>query len=325
MGMHTTKVAVGEGKFALEAQLTVTPRGMAVYACSPEFAHLGATAQAIPRPEPGRTATVSILAVPCHRDEIPAHDIAAALATRFGVPVVASTGFHVEQASGDDLQRVLDTTKELIAALGKLSVKEIRTIVWLVIAIALWLTVSGDYIGWVTLAIGVALAMPIIGEVLTPASWNAVDIKSLMFLTAAMAVGSVGGATGMNAWIADVVLPSSVPENIFLFALLVAALSMIIHMFMGSVMAVLGVCVPAFISFAAGSSVSPLAVALIVFTSINIHYILPFHNLPILIGEGKDAGGYTSKEAMRMGIPLTAVVFVVVLVEAAWFHLFGLM
>ncbi len=41
MGMHTTKVAAGEGKFALEAQLTVTPRGMAVYACSPEFAHLG--------------------------------------------------------------------------------------------------------------------------------------------------------------------------------------------------------------------------------------------------------------------------------------------
>lgn len=47
MGMHTTKVAVGEGKFALEAQLTVTPRGMAVYACSPEFAHLGATARRI--------------------------------------------------------------------------------------------------------------------------------------------------------------------------------------------------------------------------------------------------------------------------------------
>lgn len=117
MGMHTTKVAVGEGKFALEAQLTVTPRGMVVYACSPEFAHLGATAQAIPRPEPGRAATVSILAVPCHRDEIPAHDIAAALATRFGAPVTASTGFHVEQASKDDLQRVLDTTKELIAAL----------------------------------------------------------------------------------------------------------------------------------------------------------------------------------------------------------------
>lgn len=131
------------------------------------------------------------------------------------------------------------------AALGKLSEKEIRTIVWLVIAIALWLTVSGDYLAWVTLVIGVLMAMPVIGEVLTPASWSSVDIKTLMFLTAAMAIGSVGGATGMNAWIADVVLPSTVPANPYLFALLVCALTMVIHMFMGSVMAGLGICVPA--------------------------------------------------------------------------------
>ena len=211
------------------------------------------------------------------------------------------------------------------AALGKLSEKEIRTIVWLVIAIALWLTVSGDYLAWVTLVIGVLMAMPVIGEVLTPASWSSVDIKTLMFLTAAMAIGSVGGATGMNAWIADVVLPSTVPANPYLFALLVCALTMVIHMFMGSVMAGLGICVPAFLTFIQGTSVSPIAVALIVFTAINLHYILPFHNLAILVGEGKDAGGYTSKEAMKMGIPLTVVTFLVVLVEAFWFSTLGLM
>lgn len=211
------------------------------------------------------------------------------------------------------------------AALGKLSEKEIRTIVWLVIAIALWLTVSGDYIAWVTLVIGVLMAMPVIGEVLTPASWSSVDIKTLMFLTAAIAIGSVGGATGMNAWIADVVLPSTVPANPYLFALLVCALTMVIHMFMGSVMAGLGICVPAFLTFVQGTSVTPTAVALIVFTAINLHYILPFHNLAILVGEGKDAGGYTSKEAMKMGIPLTVVTFLVVLVEAFWFSTLGLM
>ena len=211
------------------------------------------------------------------------------------------------------------------AALGKLSEKEIRTIVWLVIAIALWLTVSGDYLAWVTLVIGVLMAMPVIGEVLTPASWGSVDIKTLMFLTAAMAIGSVGGATGMNAWIADVVLPSTVPTNPYLFALLVCALTMVIHLFMGSVMAGLGICVPAFLTFIQGTSVSPIAVALIVFTAINLHYILPFHNLAILVGEGKDAGGYTSKEAMKMGIPLTVVTFLVVLVEAFWFSTLGLM
>ena len=211
------------------------------------------------------------------------------------------------------------------AALGKLSEKEIRTIVWLVIAIALWLTVSGDYLAWVTLVIGVLMAMPVIGEVLTPASWGSVDIKTLMFLTAAMAIGTVGGATGMNAWIADVVLPSTAPTNPFLFALLVCAITMVIHMFMGSVMAGLGICVPAFLTFIQGTSVSPIAVALIVFTAINLHYILPFHNLAILVGEGKDAGGYTSKEAMKMGIPLTVVTFLVVLVEAFWFSTLGLM
>lgn len=116
-GMHTTRVCAGEGTFALEALLAVTPRGITVTAVSPEFAHIGATAQAIPRPEPGRTATVSILAVPCHRDEIPAHDIAAALATRFHVPCVASTGFHVEGATPADLQHVLDVTRELIVRL----------------------------------------------------------------------------------------------------------------------------------------------------------------------------------------------------------------
>jgi len=115
--MATAQVTVGEGKFALEAVLVVTPRGITVTACSPEYAHLGATAQAIPRPEPGRTATVSLLSVPCHRDEIPAHDIAAALATRFGMPCAASTGFHVENATQDDLALVLGATKELISAL----------------------------------------------------------------------------------------------------------------------------------------------------------------------------------------------------------------
>lgn len=110
-------VRTGEGRFALVATCVVTPRGITVTAVSPQYAHVGATAQAIPRPEPGRTATVSILAVPCHRDEIPAHDIAAALATRFGVPCAASTGYHVEGASGDDLKRVLSTNAALISRL----------------------------------------------------------------------------------------------------------------------------------------------------------------------------------------------------------------
>lgn len=113
MGMQLGTVAAGEGRFRLEAAVTVTPRGITVTACSPRYAHLGATAQAIPRPEPGRTATVSILSVPCHRDEIPAHDIAAKLATRFHMPVAASTGLHVDDATDEDLHTFLGVVSEL--------------------------------------------------------------------------------------------------------------------------------------------------------------------------------------------------------------------
>ena len=105
MAFCTDTVCAGEGVFALEAVVTVTPRGIVVYACTPAFAHVGAT------------ATVSLLAVPCHRDEIPAHDIAAALATEFAMPCSASTGYHVENASPADLQEMLEVNQQLIEAL----------------------------------------------------------------------------------------------------------------------------------------------------------------------------------------------------------------
>ena len=112
-GMQTTTLTHGEGAFALEAQVTVMAGGIVVTVCSPAHAHVGATAQAIPRPEEGRTATVSILSVPCHRDEVPAHDLAAALATRYRVPAVASCGLHVDDASQDDIDRLLRGVDEL--------------------------------------------------------------------------------------------------------------------------------------------------------------------------------------------------------------------
>lgn len=226
-----------------------------------------------------------------------------------------------------EMQIDFDEVRAKQEALGSVSTKEKRTVFWLAVAIVLWLTesITGLNIGFVTLLIGAVMALPVIGEVLTPATWNSVPINTLVFLTAAMGIGTVGDATGMNAWIANVVLPSSVPSNIFVLALLIAVITVIIHMFMGSVMAVLGICVPAFLAFTANTGIAPIAVAMMVFSAINIHYILPFHNLAILVGEGEDAAGYSSKEAMRMGIPLTGVVFVVVLVEALWFHVLGLM
>ncbi|OUP10533.1 isopentenyl-diphosphate Delta-isomerase [Collinsella sp. An2] len=116
--METRSFHVGEDKFKLEVTMVDTGRGITVTvgSAAPGAAHVGATAQAIPRPEPGRTATVSILAVPCHRDEVPAHDIAALVATELRVPVTATCGIHIDNATVDDIARLVDTAHEAARA-----------------------------------------------------------------------------------------------------------------------------------------------------------------------------------------------------------------
>ncbi|MCI8513578.1 MAG: SLC13 family permease [Lachnospiraceae bacterium] len=211
-------------------------------------------------------------------------------------------------------------------ALGALSTGEKRTAVWLAAAIVCWLTESfhGVGVGWVTLGIAMLMGMPF-GGVLTAEDWSQVPVNLLAFFTAATAIGGVGEATGMNAWAAGALLPSAVPSNAFVLALVVAGISMVLHMCLGSVVTVMGIAIPAFLSFTEGSGVSPLAISLIVYTACACHYILPFHHLNVLVGVGEENGGYTQKECVRMGLGMTGITLVTILcVEIPWWKFLGL-
>lgn len=221
----------------------------------------------------------------------------------------------------------IDELKVQQQQLGSMTTKEVRTIIWLVIAITLWLTsgVTGIDVGWATLLVALLMSLPIVGEILTAKSWEGVPINVLVFLTSAIAIGDVGNKTGMNKWIATTIIPSNLPHNIYLLAIVITLFAMIIHMFMGSVIAVMGITIPAMVVATQHLGVSPLVISLMVFSVTNLHYILPFHNLAILVGSDPDTGGgYTQKDVMKLGIPLTVVMFIVALVEAFWFKLMGL-
>lgn len=212
--------------------------------------------------------------------------------------------------------------------MGKLSAKEARTIVWLSIAVLLWATdsIHGIDIGWVTLLIAMLMSMPLIGELLTPQSWSEVPVHVLLFITAAMAIGRVGAATGMNSWIADTIFPDAVPSNPFLFAAFVGIISVVIHMLLGSVIAVMGVAVPAFLAFSGGTSINPLVPAMWVLTAINLHYIFPFQNMSILVGSGEENGLYSQKETIRFSLPLLAIaLFTIIVAETLWWQILGLL
>lgn len=218
--------------------------------------------------------------------------------------------------------------REKIAGLGKMKGIEVRTLLWIIIAIVLWLTASatGLDIGWSTLLVAMLMTMPIIGNVLTPKDWSAVPVQVLVFLTAAIAIGTVGKVTGMNTWIASTLLGGiSAPTNLFLFAALITVIAIVIHMLLGSVIAVMGVAVPAILAFAAQmTGLNPLVPTLIVYMAIAAHFILPFQHLNMLVGAAEDTGGFGQKETIRLGLPLTAVVFVTTVgVMVPWWTLTG--
>jgi di/tricarboxylate transporter len=214
-----------------------------------------------------------------------------------------------------------------LAEKGSLTRLEKRTIFWLLAAIILWTTdsIHGLDLGWITFIVAMLMSLPLFGEVLDAKAWSDIPVHVLLFLTAAMAIGRVGSVTGANVWIAETLLPSTVPSSIFALAAVITAASMVIHLLLGSVIAVMGVAIPALLAFTAPIGINPLIPSLLVYTAISIHYVLPFHHLNILVGEGQENGMYTQKETLRMAIPLTVIVFVItLLVQMPWWKLLGL-
>lgn len=226
-----------------------------------------------------------------------------------------------------DFQIEKDEIREQLKGLGTFSRAEKAVMTWVGIAIVLWATDSLHHIhpGWIALGTGIMLSMPFVGDVLKAPDWGKFGLGTLFFVTAALGIGQVGAVTGMNKWLASVLLPSSVPSNIYLLALLVTVFAMLIHMCLGSALACMGIVTPTIIAFTTASGLNPLVPALMVYTAVAMHFVLPFHHMNVLVGAGESGGRYTDADVMKFGIPLTLIVlFITVFVEITWWKIIGL-
>lgn len=212
--------------------------------------------------------------------------------------------------------------------LGPITRRELVTLAWVLAALVLWATDFIHHIdpAWVALGAVVGLSLPIVGDVL-----DAKDISTgvnwpiIFFVMGALAIGTVGKATGMSDWLAASLLPATPPTNPYAFAALVGGATMLIHMVLGSALACMSIVAPPMVHYAAGAGINPLAPALLVYTAVAIHYILPFQHVTILLGQG-EVGGYSTRQVLRYGLPLTLVVLaVIILIEVTWWRLIGLL
>ena len=128
----------------------------------------------------------------------------------------------------------------------------------------------------------------------------------------------------MAQWLAATVLPANPPTNAFAFAGMIGGVTMLLHMILGSALACMSVVSPPMVEYAAMAGWSPIVPALLVYTAVNMHYILPFQHVTMLLGAG-DTGKYGNKETLRYGIPLTFVCLLVMIgVMVPWWMLIGL-
>lgn len=217
-----------------------------------------------------------------------------------------------------------DDISAQLHALGPMKSLEKKVLAIIALSVVLWMTdaLHGLAAGWVAVIGVVLLASPLVGA-LDAKSWGQVNVGTLLFLCAALAIGTVGGKTGMNEWVAHLLMPANVPSNPYIFALIATGISMAMHMVLGSTLAVLGIAAPAIVAFGASVGVPALPAALIAYTAVALHWMLPFHHMNLLVG--LDEGGYTDRQTLRMGAVQTVVVVLTVMVEVTWWKLIGVM
>ena len=199
--------------------------------------------------------------------------------------------------------------------------REKRDLVLILAVVVFWAAEDLHGInGTITVVAGVVL-MFLMG-LLRMRDWRSVNVKLLVFLTAAFAIGGVLKACG----VADILFsrfmalfPSSFTLGYAAMTLLTA---MLLHMILGSNVTTMSVVVPGLMTISAG--IAPQEPMLfLIYIAVCGHFLLPFHHVVILLGEGK--GYYGTKHLVRFGVPLTVLMFLsAIVLYLGWWRLLGL-
>ena len=174
--------------------------------------------------------------------------------------------------------------------------------------------------GTVIVTLGTAVLFPL--GLLHLSDLRTINVKLLVFLTAAFSIGGVLKAVG----VADVLfqqLATLFPETFSLgYVALVLGISMAMHMLLGSNVTTMSVVVPGLMAAGTGVTAEPVLL-LLIYLGICGHFLFPFHHVLLLLGEGD--GCYTSLQTFRLGLPLTLVTLLCgMFLYLGWWRLIGL-
>ncbi len=188
--------------------------------------------------------------------------------------------------------------------------------------ILLWLTEPLHSISpAITALIGTA-AMFVTG-IVGLRDFRAINISLLIFLTAEFSIGKVMIGSGVAYRMSDYLVGFFPETGSLLYIPFIIILVMVLHMTMGSLITSLSVIIPSLVQMVSGH-LPVEVVVLLTYVSVNIHYLLPFHHVTVMIGFGN--GYYGNRHTLKLGLGLTILTFAVaLLIFIPWWRVIGLL
>lgn len=198
---------------------------------------------------------------------------------------------------------VLNHATETAPEKPKLTGTEKRNLAFIAAVIILWALESIHGISGIVIVI-IATAIMFLLRLLKTPDFKSINVGLIIFLTGAFSIGGTLRASG----VADIMFTAfaTIFPNTFslyyIFLILICA--MVLHMLLGSNVTTMSIVVPGLMSVCAGM-VSNEILIFTILIAICGHFVLPFHHVILLLGEG--SGCYSSKLLFRFGMVLTVI------------------
>lgn len=197
----------------------------------------------------------------------------------------------------------------------RLTVTEKKYLLIIGIIVLLWATESQHNIKGSYIVVIGTLIMFIL-KLINKKDLKSINIGILVFLTAVFSIGKVMTLSGTGSIIFSQFKGVFPKEFSIVFILIVVAVSIILHTILGSNLTTMSLIVPGLLTISKGI-VEPVILVFILYISVSAHYLLPFHNVIILLGEGNNY--YSSKTVTKYGLGLTfVIIFSIVGVYMTW-------
>lgn len=161
---------------------------------------------------------------------------------------------------------------------------------------------TGIPAAWTVLAAD--LVMGALGY-LKPEDLKSIDIKLIVFLSAAFSIGPVMVDSGIAQSLFQRLLPLMPQTFNPAFIILLILASIILHLILGSCITMLSIMIPS-IPLLCQGKIPELPVMFLLFLSIACQYLFPLQNVSIMVGAGK--GRYSEHTVLRWGVVLTVYI-----------------